>query len=52
MKMLYCWRCKIDVPMLDEDEFAIVSQLYSESLHATICVATRRSARCRSSRPR
>ena len=35
MKMLYCWRCKMDVPMLDEEEFAIVAQLYTESLHAT-----------------
>ncbi len=35
MKILYCWRCKMDLPMLDEAEFAIVSDLYSQAMHAT-----------------
>lgn len=28
MKVLWCWRCKLDVPMLDEEEFARVAGLY------------------------
>jgi hypothetical protein len=24
MKELYCWRCRIEIPMLDETEFAQV----------------------------
>src|SRR6185312_15340401 len=24
MKVLWCWRCKMDVPMLDEDEYQLV----------------------------
>ena len=24
MKMLYCWRCQIEVPMLDEEEYRII----------------------------
>jgi hypothetical protein len=35
MKMLYCWRCKADVPMLDEAEYAVVATLYSDSIQAT-----------------
>jgi hypothetical protein len=35
MKPLYCWRCRVVVPMLDEDEFKIVSQLYSAAMSAT-----------------
>jgi hypothetical protein len=27
MKMLWCWRCKAEVPMLDDDEFKRVSSL-------------------------
>lgn len=34
MKLLYCWRCKMDVPMLEEEEFVIVSQRYTECLQA------------------
>lgn len=30
MKIMWCWRCQMEVPMLDEDEFAIASKLYSE----------------------
>lgn len=25
MEILYCWRCKMDIPMLDESEWAQVS---------------------------
>lgn len=28
MRMLWCWRCKMDVPMLDDEEFARVADLY------------------------
>ena len=31
MKILYCWRCKMEVPMLDEEEFAIAYRLYGEA---------------------
>lgn len=27
MKMLWCWRCKIEVPMLDDEEFKRASSL-------------------------
>ena len=30
MKMMWCWRCKMALPMLDEDEFSVVSCLYSQ----------------------
>ncbi len=35
MRMLWCWHCKANIPMLDEDEFASVSHLYREALEAT-----------------
>jgi hypothetical protein len=35
MQMLWCWRCKCEVPMLDEVEYAEVSQLYSGGIRAT-----------------
>lgn len=28
MKMLWCWRCKMEVPMLDEEEFKKAAELY------------------------
>lgn len=28
MNIRWCWRCKADVPMLDEAEFATVAELY------------------------
>jgi hypothetical protein len=34
MKMMYCWRCGIDVPMLDEEEFAVVDTLYARAVRA------------------
>jgi hypothetical protein len=27
VKMLWCWRCKAEVPMLDDEEFKRVSSL-------------------------
>lgn len=31
MQILWCWRCKTDMPMLDENEFETVQQLYTSS---------------------
>jgi hypothetical protein len=28
MKMLWCWRCRAEVPMLDDDEWKRVSSLF------------------------
>lgn len=45
MKMLWCWRCKIEMPMLDEDEYARVQRARGnrssgkslrESLHGSV----------------
>ena len=33
--MLWCWRCKMEVPMLDEAEYAEVAKLYREATLAT-----------------
>ncbi len=30
MEYKYCWRCKMDVPMLDKKEHAIASKLYAK----------------------
>ena len=30
MKNLWCWRCKMEIPMLDDDEFAIAYDLYGQ----------------------
>nr|WP_202963678.1 hypothetical protein [Nonlabens ulvanivorans] len=30
MEIKYCWRCKMEIPMLDKEEFAIASELYSK----------------------
>jgi hypothetical protein len=30
MRTLWCWRCKMDVQMLDEAEFSEMSHLYRE----------------------
>jgi hypothetical protein len=35
MRMLWCWRCRAEMPMLDEEEFASVQALYSEGFRAT-----------------
>ena len=34
MKMLWCWRCKCEMPMLDEGEFAEIKQLYNECIRS------------------
>lgn len=31
MKVIWCWKCKAEVPMMSEDEYAIAHKLYSES---------------------
>lgn len=36
MKMLWCWRCKMEIPMLDEEEFAVASKLYSNGIKSGI----------------
>ena len=35
MKPLWCWRCKAEVPMLDEEEFVEVAALRSEAMKST-----------------
>jgi len=32
MQKLWCWRCRIEMPMLDEAEFAEVAKLHSEAV--------------------
>lgn len=34
MKIQWCWKCKRDVPMLDENEWAIVFALHMESVNS------------------
>ena len=29
MRIMYCWRCKMDLPMLDDEEFAVMEELYA-----------------------
>jgi hypothetical protein len=35
VKLLWCWRCKAEVPMLDEEEFAEISCLHRDAIQAT-----------------
>ena len=35
VRMLWCWRCKAEMPMLDEEEFESVKVLYSSAMRAT-----------------
>ena len=35
MKLLWCWRCKAEMPMLDEGEFASVRELYVQAFKGT-----------------
>ena len=32
MRVQWCWRCKAEVPMLDENEFASVAELHREAI--------------------
>ncbi len=32
MKVLWCWRCKQEMPMLDEDEYKVISELYTNCI--------------------
>jgi len=45
VKVMYCWRCKVDLPMLDEDEFKSVHKLYGE------CIESVKEFRKRTGRP-
>lgn len=33
MKLLWCWRCRMEVPMLDDDEFREAHRLYREGMY-------------------
>jgi histone deacetylase complex regulatory component SIN3 len=35
MKNLWCWRCKLEIPMLDEEEFSYAQKLYREVIQNT-----------------
>src|SRR5438552_16265321 len=35
MRIMYCWRCGRDVPMLDEGEFPEIERAYRESMRAS-----------------
>jgi len=32
---MYCWRCEAEMPMLDEEEFATIDELYRQCMTAT-----------------
>lgn len=34
MKIMWCWRCKQEVPMLDEDEFKSVEAVYYDCVRS------------------
>jgi hypothetical protein len=36
MKLLWCWRCRAEVPMLDDDEFHCVTGLLYKGQGATV----------------
>jgi hypothetical protein len=35
MQMLWCWRCKAELPMLNEEEYAEMWALYGAGMQAT-----------------
>jgi hypothetical protein len=35
MQRLWCWRCKCEVPMLDEDEYVEIAVLYKDAIKGT-----------------
>ncbi len=34
MRLLWCWRCKREMPMLDEAEFALASSLFHDAMNS------------------
>jgi hypothetical protein len=36
MKLLWCWRCKMEVPMLDEEEYAKAHELYGAAMRGNM----------------
>jgi hypothetical protein len=36
MQKLWCWRCKMEIGMLDEEEFAIAAKLYSNTFRIDV----------------
>lgn len=32
MEVLWCWRCKMELAMLNEEEYAVAEKLYSEGM--------------------
>lgn len=38
MQYLWCWRCKSEMPMLEEDEYAVAWSLYGDGMRATKAV--------------
>lgn len=36
MKIKYCWRCKLEVPMLDKEEYAVASELYAKGFKKAV----------------
>jgi hypothetical protein len=44
MKILWCWRCRMELPMLDEEEFAIIAKLYLGGIGGVKEVRTRNDA--------
>ncbi len=32
---MWCWRCKMEMPMLEEEEFAVIAELYNQGFKAT-----------------
>jgi hypothetical protein len=35
MQRMRCWRWNQEAPILDEDEYAVIAHLYTESMRAT-----------------
>lgn len=41
MQNLWCWRCKMEIPMLNEEEHLIASKLYRQGFETGKCNMTR-----------